>query len=86
MKLTATQLISIGVLVILFTRLMKVEKQVSNLSSKYNRLSQEAYTDDSSAENFNPSQPVQDVGSPVGNPSAGANVIDNPYNPAHLFA
>ena len=74
MKLTATQIICIGVLVVLFTRLMKLEQQVYNLSNKYNRLRQEAYTDDSSAENFNPSQPVQDVGSPVGNPSAGANV------------
>ena len=74
MKLTATQLICVGILVILFTRLMKVEKEVSNLSSKYNRLRQEAYTDDSSAENFNPSQPSQDVGSAVGNPSAGGNI------------
>ena len=86
MKLTATQIICIGVLVVLFTRLMKVEKQVSNLSNKYNRLRQEAYTDDSSAENFNPSQPVQDVGSAVGNPSAGANIEWGIGNPPHLFA
>ena len=74
MKLTATQIICIGVLVVLFTRLMKLEQQVYNLSNKYNRLRQEAYTDDSSAENFNPSQPSQDVGSAVGNPSAGGNI------------
>ena len=74
MELSGIQIVAIVGLFMLFNRLMKVEKKVSSLQNNYNRLRQEAYTDDSSAENFNPSQPVQDTGSAVGNYTGGANM------------